>query len=48
MVDHLNFEVYLFLSPQKFVISVNKESNEKIYEEELLLDLKKKIWIYLH
>lgn len=42
MVDHLNFEVYLFLSPQKFVISVNKESNEKIYEEELLLDLKKK------
>ena len=40
MVDYLNFETYLFLSPNKFIISVTKDNNEKIYEKELLLDPK--------
>jgi len=41
MVESSNFETYLFLSPNKFAISVIKNNNEKIYEKELLLDTKK-------
>tara|TARA_Y100000768_G_C23877423_1_gene633475 strand:- start:42 stop:743 length:702 start_codon:yes stop_codon:yes gene_type:complete len=40
MVDYSNFETYLFLSPNKFVISVSKDNNEKIYEKELMVDSK--------
>ncbi len=42
MVDYTNFETYLFLSPKKFIILVIRETNEKIYENELLLDAKSK------
>lgn len=38
MVDNINFETYLFLTPKKFIISVTGESNEKIFEKELLLE----------
>ena len=38
MVEYTNFETYLFLSSNKFIISVNKDNNEKIYEKELLLN----------
>jgi len=41
MVESSNFETYLFLSPNKFAISVIKNNNEKIYEKEFLLDTKK-------
>ena len=37
MVDIVNFETYLFLSPNNFTISVTKNDNEKIYEKELLV-----------
>ena len=37
MIDYLNFETYLFLSPNKFIIFVIKNNNEKIYEKELLI-----------
>ena len=42
MVDYTNFETYLFLSPKKFIILVIRETNEKIYENEILLDAKSK------
>lgn len=41
MIDNLNFETYLFLSPNKLIIFVTKDNNEKIYEKELLVDSKK-------
>ena len=37
MVDIVNFETYLFLSPNNFTISVTKNDNEKIYEKKLLV-----------
>ena len=40
MVDTANFETYLFLSPNNFVISVIKKNNDKIYEKKLFLDSK--------
>ena len=40
MDENLNFETYLFLSSKKFIISVNNDINEKIYEKELILDKK--------
>ena len=36
MDDQLNFQTYLFISPKKFVILVNTESNDKLYEKELI------------
>ncbi len=38
MVDYLNFETYLFISPKKFIIIVNTEKKEKIYEKELIFE----------
>ncbi len=38
MDDYLNFETYLFLSPRKFFISVNTDTNKKIYEKGYTLD----------
>ncbi len=38
MVDYSNFETYLFLSSNKFVISVSKGDNEKIYEKKFMID----------
>ncbi len=42
MVNNSNFETYLFLSQKKFIILVTRETNEKIYENELLLNAKSK------
>ena len=36
MDDQLNFQTYLFISPKKIVILVNTESNDKLYEKELI------------
>ena len=38
MENNIDFETYLFISPKKLIISVNSESNKKIYEEELKVD----------
>ena len=40
MDENLNFATYLFLSSKKFIISVNNDIHEKIYEKELILDKK--------
>ena len=43
MKDNLNYETYLFISSKKMIISVYSDSNNKIYEEELIfkdVDLK--------
>ena len=42
MDENSNFETYLFLSPKKFIISVNNDVNEKIYEKELIINEKTK------
>ncbi len=42
MDDYFNFETYLFLSPKKYLISVNSESQKKIYEKELVFESKEK------
>ena len=38
MNDNLDYEAYLFISSKKFIISVNSESNKKIYEENLIFE----------
>ena len=37
MNDYLNFDTYLYVSSNKFTISVNTETKKKIYEKELTL-----------
>ena len=37
MDDNLNFETYLYISPEKFVILVNSEQNEKMYKNQIFL-----------
>ena len=38
MDNNLNFETFLFVSKKKFIISVDSETNEKIYIKELILE----------
>ena len=42
MVDNLDYETYLFISSKKLIISVNTDSNKKVYQNELILDNNKK------
>ena len=37
MNDYLNFDTYLYVSSNKFTISVNTETKKKIYEKEFTL-----------
>ena len=37
MVDNINNETFILISPEKFVICVNSEFNERIYEKKLLI-----------
>ena len=37
MDDYLDFETYLSLSPEKFIIKVNTETKKNLYEKELIL-----------
>ena len=37
MDNNQDFETYLFISPNKLIISVNVDTSKKIYENELIL-----------
>ena len=40
MSNDVNFEAYLFISPQKMIISINDSINFKtIYQNEVLIDV---------
>ena len=41
-----DFETYLFISPKKFIISVQTDLNKKIFEKELLFDHSEKKLIF--
>ena len=38
MNDALKYETYLFISSTKLIISVNTDSNKKVYHKELLIN----------
>ena len=38
MDNRLNFETYLFISKEKFIISVYTNSDERVYEKESIVD----------
>ena len=46
MNEDLNFETYLFISPKKFIISVQTDLNKKIFEKKLIFDHSEKKLIF--
>tara|TARA_Y100000741_G_scaffold353110_1_gene325895 strand:- start:154 stop:855 length:702 start_codon:yes stop_codon:yes gene_type:complete len=46
MNDKINFEIYLFISSKKFIISAYTETNKIIYEKKLLLEIDAKNLIF--
>ena len=42
MNNNSNFETYLLISSKEFIISVNTDVNEKIYEEKIIIEDNKK------
>ena len=46
MNEDLNFETYLFISPKKFIISVQTDLNKKIFEKKLIIDHSEKKLIF--